>query len=133
MSMLRDHSICVMFVSYRQSRAHGVTVVAGHPVHAVRQVEGAPRPGRELGLLTSATNILYVRRKIFHASRKYFTHQENISYLAHASDTTVRPRDWGARARRRKRSMVADAWSASGHGHVTAVITSQFSLQAKSA
>ena len=61
-----------MFVSYRQSRAHGVTVVAGHPVHAVRQVEGAPRPGRELGLLTSATNILYVRKKIFHGPRKYF-------------------------------------------------------------
>ena len=61
-----------MFVSYRQSRAHGVTVVAGHPVHAVRQVEGAPRPGRELGLLTSAANILYVRKKIFHAPRKYF-------------------------------------------------------------
>ena len=115
MSMLRVHSICDRFVSYRQSRAHGVTVVAGHPVHAVRQVEGAPRPGRELGLLTSATNI-FIRRKIFHAPKKYFTHQENISYLAHASDTTVRPRDWGARARRRKRSMVR-VWSASGHGH----------------
>ena len=113
MSMLRVHSICDRFVSYRQSRAHGVTVVAGDPVHAVRQVEGAPRPGRELGLLTSAANIF-----ILYAG-KYFTDQENISYLAHASDTTVRPRDWGARARRRKRSMVAGLvckWSRSRHG-----------------
>ena len=71
MSILRVLSICVRFEAYRQSGAHGVTVVAGLPVHAVRQVEGAPRPGRELGLLTSAANI-FIRRKIFHGPRKYF-------------------------------------------------------------
>ena len=72
-----------MFVSYRQSSAHGVTVVAGHPVHAVRQVEGAPRPGRELGLLTSATNI-FIRRKIFHGPRKYFVTGTRLGHHSEA-------------------------------------------------
>ena len=113
-------SVSGLYLSYRQSRAHGVTVVAGHPVHAVRQVEGAPRPGRELGLLTSATNI-FIRRKIFYAPRKYFLPGTRLGHHGEAPGLG-------------RQGEEEEEEHGGGPGlQVGTVITSHCSLQAKSA